>query len=492
MSQEVYINVGAAETRVAVVRDGKLEALSCARTLGSDKANGSSLIGDIVVGRVIRAVPAVQAAFVEIGHERAGFLGAREARCLAGDPLSEATIDELVREGDKVLVQIIKDPMGEKGARLTASVTLPGRLGVLTPCQAGIALSRRIEDEAERARLQSIGEELTAEGVLPSGIGCIFRTAAIGASKDELSDDMQRLVGEWEAVTAGCRDGKVPSTLRRDLVPVERALRDIVQDDTSRILIDDAQAADRARRFCRETMPHVEERIEFFAGPGSLFDDLEAEIGGLMHPRVPLSCGGWITIEGTEALTAVDVNSGSFTQANAVEDTGLTVNLEAAHEIGRHLRLRGIGGLIVVDFIHMKEPGHIECVLDALSASLAMDRAPFTVGLASPLGLIEITRKRVREPLETLCSEDCPICAGLGRVRRPDVVAMDILRRVEESARAAPGKAVQVRAAPEVVRWLEEQGETLNAALARKGVARLQFESDESFSRECYEVGTSA
>ncbi len=492
MSQEIFINVGAAETRVAVVRDGKLEALSCTRTLNSSEANGSSLIGDIVLGRVIRVVPAVQAAFVEIGHERAGFLGAREARCLVPDAAVETPIGELLREGDKVLVQIIKDPMGEKGARLTASVTLPGRLGVLTPCQAGIALSRRIEDEAERARLQSLGEELAAEGVLPSGAGCIFRTAAIGVSKDELRDDMRRLAGEWEAIAVACKDAKIPSTLRRDLVPVERALRDIVHDDTSRIRIDDAQAADRARSFCREAIPHMEERIEFYAGPGSLFDDLEAEIDGLLHPRVPLSCGGWITIEGTEALTAIDVNSGSFVHANAIEDTGLTVNLEAAREIGRHLRLRGIGGLIVVDFIHMKEPDHVERVLEALSASLAMDRAPFTVGPMTPLGLVEITRKRVREPLESLCSEDCPACGGLGRLRRTDVVAMDILRRVEESARAAPGKAIRVRAAPEVVGWLEEQGESLSAALARKGVARLLLESDDSFSRERYEIGTGA
>ena len=491
MAQEIWINVGAAEARVAVVQDGRLEALSCARTLECDEANGFSLIGDIVLGRVIRVLPAVQAAFVDIGRERAGFLGAREARCLGSEGPQDAAIGELVREGDKVLVQIIKDQMGEKGARLTTSVTLPGRLGVLTPCQSGIALSRRIEDEAERTRLQTIGDELAAEGVMPSGAGCIFRTAAVGASKDDLCEDLKRLTEEWEGIVAACRNAVVPSTLRRDLVPVERALRDIAREETARILIDDERAVARAQRFCRETMPDMEARIAFYTGPGGLFDDLEAEIEGLMRQRVPLPCGGWITVEGTEALTAVDVNSGSFTTAGALEDTGLTVNLEAAHEIGRQVRLRGIGGLIVIDFIHMKDADHIERVIEVLSASLAMDRAPFTVSPMTPLGLVEITRKRVRDPLESLCSEDCPACSGRGRICRPDVVAMRVLRSVEASARAAPGKAITVRAAPDVIRWLEEQGELLDTALTRRGVTRLHFEPDTSFPRNHYEVETS-
>jgi ribonuclease G len=493
--QEILINVGAAEIRIAIVEDGKLQALTCERTLGADgeAAAGRSLVGDIVLGRVAKVMPAVQAAFVEIGHERAGFLGAREARCLSDASVEqEPAIGQLVREGDAVLVQIVKDPIGEKGARLSASVTIPGRLCVLAPYQPGIALSRRIEDKAERARLSALGEALIAQsnGELVAGAGYIFRTAAVGAAPEELRDDAVQLARDWQAILAARKKAKPPALLHRDLGPIARALRDLVRDDTVRILIDDAESAEAARAFCRRTMPETEGRIAFFDGPGALFDDLETDIDGLMHPRVPLSCGGWITVEGTEALTAVDVNSGSFTHASGLEDTGLTVNLEAARELGRQLRLRGIGGLIVVDFMHMKEEAHVDQVLETLTHSLSRDGAPVTVSRPSPLGLVEISRKRVRSPLVSLSSECCAACAGQGNVRRPDAVAMDVLRRIESGARAAPGKPIRVRAAPEIIRWIESQGEGLRAALARKGAVNVELEEDETCSRERFDVAT--
>lgn len=486
MSQDVLINVGIGEVRVAVVEDGKLQALSCTRRLGSDEANGS--IGDIVLGRVVRVLPAVQAAFVEIGRDRAGFLGARETRCLSEDASIDPLINQVVREGDAVLVQIIKDPIGDKGARLTANVTVPGRLCVYTPFQPGIGISRRIEDEAERDRLAGVAEPLFNAGEFKGG--CILRTAAVGATADELREDLLRLQEEWGEISAAKKRAKVPSTLRRDLGPVERALRDIIHDTTTRILIDDAKAAERARAYCREAIPHVEERIESFSGPGPLFADLESDIDGLVRPRVPLSCGGWITVEGTEALTAIDVNSGSFTHANDIEDTGLVVNLEAAREIGRQIRLRGIGGLIVIDFIHMREQEHIARILDVLARSLARDGVPVNIGAVTQFGLVEVTRKRVREPLVALWSEDCRTCNGLGLLRRPDAVAMDVLRRVEETAHAAPGRAIHVIASPEVTCWLDAQGAL--QVLARKGISRVAFQADEAFSRERFEVGTVA
>ncbi len=495
--QEILINAGAAETRIAVVEDGKLQALRSERTFDAaarDNA-GRSLIGDIVLGRVQRVQSSVQAAFVNIGHVRAGFLGAREAHCLAAAPHDgEPAIGDLVREGDAVLVQIVKDQIGEKGARLSASVSIPGRLCVLTPYQPGIAVSRRIEDEAERERLLAVGETLVAEADsdLIDGAGYIFRTAAIGATLEEMREDVRRLAQEWRAILEARKKAEPPATLHRDLNAVERALRDLVREDTARILIDDAGAAETARGYCRLAMPHAADRIELFAGPGALFDlyDLETDIDVLTSPRVLLPCGGWLMIEGTEALTAVDVNSGSFTHSPGLEDTGLIVNLEAARELGRQLRLRGIGGLIVVDFIHLREPEHRERVLEALSQSLAKDGTPSMVSPMSRAGLVEIPRKRIREPLVAVLGENCAACSGQGLVRRADVVAMDIIRRVEVGARAAPGKAIRVLAAPEVVRWIEEQGEKLRAALARKGVARVSFETDETQTRERFDVAT--
>jgi ribonuclease G len=489
MAEDVLINVSVGEVRVAVVEDGRLEALSCTRLLGAEEPGGVGLIGDIVLGRVARVVPAVQAAFVEIGHERAGFLGAREVRCLAPDGAAateDPPISSVLREGDKVLVQIVKEPIGDKGARLTANVTIPGRLSVFTPLQPGVGISRRIEDEAERARLAAIGEKLFASDELKGG--CILRTAAVGADEEELYDDLIRLEEEWGEISAARKSAKVPSTLRRDLGPVERALRDSVREETRAIVIDDARAAARAAAYCREAMPEMEPHIAVFQGSGALFGDLESDIEALGRPRVPLGCGGWITVEGTEALTAIDVNSGSFTHASAIEDTGVIVNVEAAREIGRQLRLRGIGGLIVIDFIHMKESTHVERVLSELAQSLSRDGVPVNVGPVTAFGLVEVTRKRVRGPLAAQWSEECGTCAGAGRVRRPEAVAMDVLRRIEETAKAAPGQEIVVRTSYDVAQWLEAQGAL--EALATAGIGRVTLGQDMAFARERYEVGT--
>ncbi|MDE2113216.1 MAG: Rne/Rng family ribonuclease [Alphaproteobacteria bacterium] len=500
MTQEILINIGAAEIRIAVVEGGKLQALSCERTLGTGGGNGRSCVGDIILGRAVRVVPAVQAAFVEIGHERAGFLGAHEARCLAKEHnaagAQDPAIGELVREGDEVLVQVVKDPIGEKGARLSASVAIPGRLCVLAPHQPGVALSRRIEDEPERARLAALGEALTGDtgGDLVADAGYIFRTAAIGAEFEALREDARRLAQNWQAIKAARKTAKPPALLHRDLDAVERAIRDRTRGDTARILIDDAGAAEAARAFCRRAVPGAEDRVALFTGPGALFDlyDLESDIDGLMHPRVTLPCGGWITIERTEALTAVDVNSGSFAESSTIEDAGLAVNLQAAQEIGRQLRLRGIGGLVVIDFISMQDKAHEARVVAALSENLLKDGVPVTISAMSPLGLVELTRKRVREPLAASVSESCGACAGQGVLRRPDAVAMDILRRVEAGARAAPGKVIRVHAAPEVAAWLEEQGDTLRTALARRGAPAVEFIADKTCTRERFDVGTVA
>jgi ribonuclease G len=366
----------------------------------------------------------------------------------------------------------------------------------MVPNQPGIALSRRIEDEAERARLIAMGEAMIAEsnGSLIPGAGYIVRSAGVGASQADFREDAERLAEAWRPVMAKRQSASVPATLYTDLDPVERTMRDEVDGQTARVLLDDREAFEAARAYARRAMPEAEDKIAMFSGPGALFDiyALEDEIERLCSPRVPLPSGGWITIEGTEALTAIDVNSGSFTASTGLEETSLKVNLEAADEIGRQLCLRGIGGLIVIDFIHLNEPGNIKSVLDVLSQSLARDRTPTQISGMSEFGLVEITRKRIRDPLVKLMTECCRPCDGMGRKRTRDAVAMDVLRQIERQAAAAPGKQIVVRASPEIVQWLDNHGEDVRSALARRGAARVSFEARDEFAREGFDVGTAS
>ncbi|MDE2462274.1 MAG: Rne/Rng family ribonuclease, partial [Alphaproteobacteria bacterium] len=448
MDKEVLINAGAGEIRVAIVEDGCLQELFLERVIGLEDGllkkrqegrHGHSLIGNIILGRVQRVLPGMQAAFVDVGLGRAGFLGAREARCLADlpgfDDERAPKISDCVREGEEIVVQVVKDPIGDKGARLSANVTIPGRLLVMVPNQPGIALSRRIEDEAERIRLTALGDTMLAQGAdtLVPGAGYILRSAAIGCELRDLREDAERLAEAWRPVMARRQQVRAPATLFHDLDPIERTMRDEVDGQTRRVLIDDPASFEAARSYCRRTMPEAESRIEFWRGPGMLFDlyDLEDEIERLISPRVVLPSGGWVTIEATEALTAIDVNSGSYTAATGLEETSLTINLEAAEEIGRQLRLRGIGGLIVIDFIHLNEPANIERVLEVLTRSLARDRTPTQISPMSAFGLVEITRKRIRDPLVKLMSECCRPCQGHGRVRTRESVALEVIRRIE-------------------------------------------------------------
>ena len=534
MQKEILVNAGAGEIRVAVVENGRLQELFLERTVGRDDgtarrrngaSGGHSLIGNIVLGRVQRVLPGMQAAFVDIGLDRAGFLGAREARCLADLPGFEWTlraavraqdsasephngeaancderpaprIGDCVHEGEEIVVQVVKDPIGEKGARLSANVTLPGRLLVLVPNQQGVALSRRIDDQEERARLAALCEQMIAEGQgkLAANAGYIVRSAAIGAELADLREDAERLGECWMPVAEKRKEAHAPAVLHQDLEPIARMMRDEVDAATTRVLFDDNEALAAARDYCRRAMPEAERKLELFDGLGLLFDhyDLEDEIERLESPRVPLASGGWITIEGTEALTAIDVNSGSYTEATGLEETSLRVNLEAAEEIGRHARLRGIGGLIVVDFIHVSEAEHVERILEALRASLARDRAPTEISPMSAFGLVEITRKRTRDPLVRMMTESCRACRGRGRLRSSESVALEILRRVEREARALPGHSLVIRASPEVIYWLDSHAEELRPALGRRNLPRLVFEPRPEFTREGFDVSAAA
>ena len=499
MASEVLINVGPAETRVAFVEQSRLSELFLERTVDAGDGmragrGGHRLLGNIMLGRVQRVLPGMQAAFVDLGLEKAGFLAAREARCLADLPsfLDQPCISKCVREGEAVVVQVIKDPISEKGARLSANVTIPGRLVVLVPNQSGVALSRRIEDETERARLTEIMTDIaTNDPRAAQGAGYIVRTAALSATKDDIASDIARLGDEWRTIQARRTMAKVPATLYHDLDPVERTMRDGVDEETTRIVIDDAEAVARARAYATRAMPEALAKIQHFNGPGELFDqfNIEAELEALLSPRVKLPSGGWITLETTEALTSVDVNSGSYTEATGLEQTSLKTNLEASAELGRQLRLRGIGGLIVIDFIHLSEPENIGQVLTVLADSVSKDRTPTQILPMSAFGLVEMTRKRVREPLSKLFTETCDPCRGHGSIKTVVTVAAELLRRVAREAKARPGTKMVAYAAPEVVRWIEAQGDDLSQAMRKHAAAGLRFESRAKFSRSEFDVG---
>jgi len=512
MAKDVLVNAGVAEVRVAVLDGGVLDQLWLERTIGfedggSKRANGHTgarrnLVGDIFLGRVQRVLPAMQAAFINIGLERAGFLAAREARprtaLFHDDPYTDEDrklqIGDYVREGGEILVQVVKDPIGDKGARLSANITLAGRLLILVANSPGVALSRRIDDETERARLTAILERILADntGELVRGTGFIVRTAAIGMGDAELKDDALRLSHVWRTITEKRVWAGAPSALHTDLGPIERALRDEVDGTISRIVIDDRAAVGIARDYAMRAMPGMAGLIEHYDGREPLFEHfgIEDEIESLSAPRVSLPSGGWITIEATEALTAIDVNSGSYVEGVGLEDTSLKVNLEAAEAIGRQLRLRGIGGLIVIDFIHLGDPANSGRVIEALQEACTKGRVPSQILGMSEFGLVEMTRKRVRDPLAIRTTEDCRRCDGHGRRKTVETVALEIVRRLERAAAAAPGKLLTVRAAPGVLRWLEGHEPEIREGLVKRGGAQLRFEPTQEGRREIFEVST--
>jgi ribonuclease G len=503
MTEEVLINVGLGEIRVAVLEEGKPVEFVLERTSEDDLKEktgraGHSLLGNIFYGRVQRVLPGMQAAFVDVGLQRAGFLGAREAKCLCElTGLDEGTlppISSCVTEGQSILVQATKDPIGEKGVRLSANVTLPGRLLVMVPNQSGVVMSRRIEDEAERERLSivvsRIAEKLNALGVTGEPAGFIVRTAAIGMEEAALEEDARRLAADWAEVRAAEKNASPPDVLFHDLDPVAKTMRDFVSMDTARVELDDAKAYQEAVRYCNRAMPHMAQRVSLVNGPGSVFDehDIDGVIEQALDPRFELPSGGWITIETTEALTAIDVNSGRYTASTGLEETSVRTNIEAAEAIVDQVRLRGTGGLIVIDFIHMNDPANIEKVLDTLNKGFEKDRVPTQVSTMSEFGLVEMTRKRVREPLEKLLTE--PIYGdGRARVKTRATVANELLRAIDRVAARYPGAEISARAAPGVISWLEGSHGRLVRELETRVAGTVYLEPMPGFDREQIDVG---
>jgi ribonuclease G len=474
MSDEILINVGIGETRVALVDDGMLRDLVIERSVDdsahgpcSGGTTGASLVGNLMIGRVERVLPGMQAAFVDIGLPRSGFLGVREAQCLCElmglrDAGKMPRINDCVREGEKVLVQVLKDPIGDKGPRLSANVTIPGRLLVLVPHQPGVALSRRIEDEADRARLTELVERVGADVAASetsddlTKAGWIVRTAALQADAAAVERDARHVLETWREVKERAKGMNGPATVFKELGPVQRVLRDHLNEDTKSVLIDDADAYVKARAYCDAVMPGYADRLKHHTSRKPLFAEhgVEAEIETALSSRVDLPSGGWITVERTEALTAVDVNSGSFTASTNLEQTSHRINMEAADAIASQVRLRGVGGLVIIDFIHLAEDAHKEEVVARLEAGFEGDRTPTQILPMTEFSTVEMTRKRVREPLDRLLLE--PVRRDANKTRA--TVAYEALRAAEAAAVENPGQPLSLRTAPDIVTWLDESG----------------------------------
>ena len=477
---EILIEQGIAETRVALIdRDRLCEVII-------EAISSRSLVGDIFLGRVSRVVPGVRAAFVDIGLSRDGFLAVADAPLPVGAPAGEDApplpIGQCVHEGQELPVQVVRDASEDKGVRVSAKLSLPGRRLVSTPGRPGLVISRRIEDAAERARL---GDALA--GLAEPGEGFIVRTAAEGSSRDELAAEAERLRALWRRIGVEGADRDAPGCVHRELEPARQALRDHAGKEM-RIRVGSAAALAEARRYCADWAPELTPRLELYAGPGALFDlyDVDGEIEAALEPCVPLPSGGSLCIEDTRALTAIDVNSGAAAEARSDREAALRTNLEAAREAARQIRLRAIGGLIVIDFIQMTSRADRDRVMGALAKAVKADRAPLRLSGLDELGLAVITRKRVAEPLSRRLTEPCSNCES-GRVKRAAAVAAEILRRAEREAAAARGE-LKLRAAPEVAAVLGANGGRLVAGLEQRLGRAVALEADEGLRRDHYEV----
>ena len=481
MSEEILINVTPRETRVAVIGSGVVQELLI------ERAASRGLVGNIYMGRVARVLPGMQSAFVEIGLERAAFLHVADIWDHRDTP-----IEKTLSEGQPLLVQVVKDPIGSKGARLSTQVSIAGRLLVYLPALSPqgdphIGISQKIEDENGRAALRErLKELLPAE---EKG-GFIVRTLAESASEQELRADVAYLQELWKAIRERSLGAEPPKLLYQDLSLAQRVLRDMVTADSVRVLVDSRENFQKLAAFAERYMPQVRGRLEHYTGERPLFDlyNVEPEIEKALSRRVELKSGGTLIIDQTEALTTIDVNTGGFVGSRNFDDTVFKTNLEAAQAIARQLRLRNLGGIIILDFIDMESAEHRNAVLDELRRALARDRTRITLNGFTALGLVEMTRKRTRESLARVLCEPCPTCAGRGEVRTAHTVCYDILREILREARAFKAREFRVIAAQPVINLLLED-ESASLAMLSDFIERpISVQVESGYSQEQFDI----
>lgn len=486
MSCELLINVTPSETRAAVVENGVLQEVFI------ERSESRGLVGNIYKGKVCRVLPGMQAAFVEIGLSRAAFLHASDISIPKGQSGDLEASDEtplitsLLREGQELLVQVIKDPMGSKGARLTTQLSVSSRYLVYMPEAEGIGISLKIDGEEERERLKNC---LLAKMPIDSG-GYILRTAAEGVSEIEIAADLKFLHRLWQQLVERRKTLQCGESLYEDLPLALRALRDLFSPDIERIRIDSADKFKSAQQFADSVMPECRDRLEWYQGSRPLFDlfSVEDEIQKALERKVPLKSGGYLIFDQTEAMTTVDVNTGGFVGHKNLEETIFKTNLEAAHAIARQLRVRNLGGIIIIDFIDMDEESHREQVLRALEKAMQQDRAKHNISAVSELGLVEMTRKRTRDSLGHILCEPCPCCEGKGYTKNVETVCYEIFREILRESKQYETRQFLILASQDVIDRLNDEDSTKVAELEQMIGKPILFQNEPQYGREQYNV----
>jgi ribonuclease G len=488
VSEEILINVTPRETRVAHVENGMLQEVFI------ERAKRRGLVGNVYKGKIQRVMPGMQAAFVEAGFERTAFLHASDilrgaegvVESQAAQPLPPAAIESLVREGQEVIVQVIKDPIGTKGARLSTHLSIPSRYLVLLPNSKMVGVSQRIEEDEERARLKGLVQEIS----LDSPHGFIVRTNADGATEDALRADVAYLEKLWASLSQSIPNSTVGSRIYEDLPLFLRVLRDMRKSHIEKVRIDSRETLERAQKFTEEFVPELANCIEHYPGERPIFDlfGVEDEIQRALHKSAQLKSGGHLVIQQTEAMITVDVNTGGFVGHRNLEETVFRTNLEAAQTLARQLRLRNLGGIIIIDFIDMSDEEHRRQVMRTLEKALAKDHAKTTVYDMSPLGLVQMTRKRTTESLERQLCEVCEVCDGRGMTKSSETMVYEIFREITRAVRQFDANQLLVLAAPMVVdRIVEEEAGAL-AELEQFIDRRIRFQAEEHYALEQYDV----
>jgi ribonuclease G len=491
MTAEILVNVSPREVRAALVENGVLQEIFL------ERANRRGLISNIYKGRVSRVLPGMQAAFVDIGLERTAFLHASDiVHPAVGEngqpdrPVQESPsqeIQSLVTEGGEILVQVLKDPLGTKGARLTTFITIPSRYLVYMPKGRGIGISGRIEDEIERQRLRDAASLF----VRPEEAGgYIVRTAAEGAQPDAMRADMMFLQKLWAVLSEKAAYARPGQLVHEDLPLAVRVLRDVVSSGVDKVSIDHPDTYQRMKEFARTFMPDLADRIELYESDRPMFDlyGVEDEIQKSLERKVPLKSGGYVIFDQTEAMTTIDVNTGAYVGHRNLEETIFRTNLEAAVAIARQLRLRNLGGIIIIDFIDMEEEEHRKQVLQALEKALASDHAKTHISSVSPLGLVEMTRKRTRESLEHMLCSACPTCEGRGFVKTTETVCYEIFREILRQSRQFEFQELMVLAHQDVIeRLLDEESAALAELEVHTGKP-IRLQTEALYQQDQYDV----